>query len=111
MDSVSEDDRSSSSENSSSENLIFVFYKSVSGTLGEQNRVYCNSAKQCCAIWDIRKTPIPASGLPDQRHWSRKQRGKPEILSGLKTALMAKISTYSPMWLSYSRRHGGVALQ
>lgn len=49
-------ERSSSSENSSSENVDFVFYKSVLGALGEQKHVYCNFAKlheQYYAIWEI----------------------------------------------------------
>lgn len=77
-------ERCSSSENSSSENLNFVFYKSVSGALGEQTNVYCNFAKlheQYYAIWEIKKThktaSVPAAtGHPDQRHWFKKQRGK-----------------------------------
>ena len=113
-------ERSSSSENSPSEKLNFVFYKSVSGALGEQKNVYCNSAKlheQYSAIWEIKKThktaSVPAAtGHPDQRHWRKKQRGKWEksYTSGLKTALMAKTSTRSPMCLPYSLRHERVAL-
>lgn len=76
--------KSSSSKNTSSENLNFVFYKSVSRALREQTHVYCNFAKlheQYYAIWEIKKTHktanVPAAtGHPDQRHWCKKQRGK-----------------------------------